>query len=82
MAKGGDVEAAAESCGLYPSMMENADLRWAFLRKVYALLSLQLLLTVGLIATVVFVCAIPKFMFHTTPGIAVCILSLLVPFIS
>ncbi|PSR92755.1 BI1-like protein [Actinidia chinensis var. chinensis] len=81
MAKGGDVEAAAESGGLYPSMTKNADLRWAFLRKVYALLSLQLLLTVGLIATVVFVSAIPKFMFHTTPGIAVCVLSLLVPFI-
>ncbi|XP_057476879.1 protein LIFEGUARD 2-like [Actinidia eriantha] len=81
MAKGGHVEAAAENGGLYPSMTDNADLQWSFLRKVYALLSLQLLLTVGLIATVVFVCTIPRFMFHTTPGIAVCILSLLVPFI-
>ncbi|KAH6758024.1 Bax inhibitor-1 family protein [Perilla frutescens var. hirtella] len=45
----GDVEAAL----LYPSMQENPDLRWAFIRKVYSILTIQLLVTVAVAAVVV-----------------------------
>ncbi|CDO99103.1 unnamed protein product [Coffea canephora] len=40
--KGGDVE-NANNGQLYPGMMENPQMRWAFIRKVYVLLCLQLL---------------------------------------
>ncbi|RZC48934.1 hypothetical protein C5167_017363 [Papaver somniferum] len=41
--KNGDIEAGNSQ--LYPNMLVNPQLRWAFIRKVYVILSLQLLLT-------------------------------------
>ncbi|KAK3042205.1 hypothetical protein RJ639_001325, partial [Escallonia herrerae] len=79
--RSGDVEAACGGGGLYPSMTEDPKLRWSFVRKVYTILSMQLLLTVGMAAMVVFVRPIPKFLLHTTPGIVVCVLLLILPLV-
>jgi len=66
---------------LYPMMQEPPQLRWAFIRKVYIILAMQLLLTVGVAATVVFVPPIPRFILHTTPGLAIYIVSLILTLI-
>ncbi|KAL7177857.1 hypothetical protein ACSBR2_031087 [Camellia fascicularis] len=80
MMKNGDLE-AGENGRLYPSMTENPQLRWSFIRMVYSILAIQLLLTVAIAAIAVFVHTIPKFMLHTTPGIVLYVLTLIVPFI-
>ena len=81
-AKDGDIEAGNNGGSeLYPNMTEDPILRWGFIRKVYAILSLQLLLTVGVAATIMFVRPIPRFMFQTTPGIVVFLVILILPFI-
>jgi FtsH-binding integral membrane protein len=66
---------------LYPTMLESPQLRWAFIRKVYAILCMQMLLTTAVAATVVFVRPIPNFVTHTTSGIVVYIFLCLLPFI-
>jgi protein lifeguard len=46
----GDIEAGfshAHGDSLYPSMIESPELRWGFIRKVYTIVSIQLLLTAG-----------------------------------
>ncbi|XP_022138741.1 BI1-like protein isoform X2 [Momordica charantia] len=60
----GDVE----NDQIYPMMMESPQLRWGFIRKVYAIISMQLLLTAAVAAAVVFVRPIPIFFVRTTPG--------------
>ncbi|XP_010440403.1 PREDICTED: BI1-like protein [Camelina sativa] len=64
---------------LYPDMKESTELRWAFIRKVYTILSLQLLLTVGVSAVFFFVRPIPVFITETTPGLVVFFVILLLP---
>ncbi|XP_066332911.1 protein LIFEGUARD 2-like [Miscanthus floridulus] len=54
--------------GMYPYMMESPQLRWAFIRKVYAIVCLQLLLTVAVAATVNLVGAIGDFFRSRTMG--------------
>ncbi|KAF9677632.1 hypothetical protein SADUNF_Sadunf08G0127800 [Salix dunnii] len=78
--KGYDIEAGISN-QLYPMMQEPPQLRWAFIRKVYVILALQLLLTVGVAATVVFVRPIPNFILHTTPGLAIYIVFLVLTLI-
>ncbi|KAI5580252.1 hypothetical protein BDE02_08G142700 [Populus trichocarpa] len=78
--KGFDMEAGISN-QLYPMMQEPPQLRWAFIRKVYIILAMQLLLTVGVAATVVFVPPIPRFILHTTPGLAIYIVSLILTLI-
>jgi len=78
--KGFDMEAGISN-QLYPMMQELPQLRWAFIRKVYIILAMQLLLTVGVAATVVFVPPIPRFILHTTPGLAIYIVSLILTLI-
>ena len=56
--KGGDLEAgssgaAGQQRALYPGMQESPELRWALIRKIYVILSLQLLLTAAVAAVVV-----------------------------
>lgn len=65
-----DLEAGA-SRRLYPSMVESPELRWGFIRKVYAILTVQLLLTIAVAATVDFVRPIAHFLVKTRPGIGV-----------
>lgn len=78
--KGGfDIE--AQNGGLYPGMMENPELRWGFIRKVYVILCFQLLLTVAVASVVVFVHPINDFVLHTPAGLALYILTIVLTFI-
>lgn len=54
---------------LYPTMLESPQLRWAFIRKVYVIISMQLLLTVAVAAAVIFYRPIPDFFVKTTGGL-------------
>ncbi|KAM7462843.1 hypothetical protein LguiA_030964 [Lonicera macranthoides] len=49
--KHGDIE-TGNGGQLYPNMMESPEMRWAFIRKVYAILSIQMLMSVAIGATV------------------------------
>ncbi|XP_048558598.1 protein LIFEGUARD 2-like isoform X2 [Triticum urartu] len=88
--KGGDIEAGtsagtgtapAPAQGLYPGMAESPELRWALIRKIYVILSLQLLLTAVVAAVVVKVRAIPHFFISSYAGLGVYISILILPFI-
>ncbi|XP_076918507.1 protein LIFEGUARD 4-like [Bidens hawaiensis] len=59
-----DIEAAKQ----YPSQMEDPQLRWGFIRKVYSIMTLQLLLTVVIASIVVATPRINQF-FHTQAGL-------------
>ncbi|XP_044978375.1 protein LIFEGUARD 2-like [Hordeum vulgare subsp. vulgare] len=90
--KGGDIEAGtsngtagtappAPAQALYPGMAESPELRWALIRKIYVILSLQLLLTVVIAAVVVKVPAIPHFFVSSYAGLGLYISILISPFI-
>jgi protein lifeguard len=49
-------------------MIESPQLRWAFIRKVYALVAMQLLATAAAAAAVYFVPAIRRFFAARTPA--------------
>ncbi|KAF8016534.1 hypothetical protein BT93_H1908 [Corymbia citriodora subsp. variegata] len=68
--KTGDVE-SGRAAALYPGMLESPQLRWASMRKVYAILLVQLLLTAGVATAVVLVKPLPRFIAKTWPGFAV-----------
>lgn len=80
--KGGGFDIEAQTGYLYPGMMENPELRWGFIRKVYVILCIQLLLTVAVASVVVFVEPISHFVLHTPAGLALYILSVVLTFIS
>ena len=89
--KGGDLEAgtsgggatgtAAPTRGLYPGMNESPEMRWALIRKIYAILSLPLLLTAAVAAVVVKVRAIPHFFVSSNAGLGLYIFLVIFPFI-
>nr|CAN81203.1 hypothetical protein VITISV_035442 [Vitis vinifera] len=56
-----DVEAGARP--LYPMMLENPQLRWAFIRKIYSIVAVQLLLTIA-VAAVVVTLLCPLYYYH------------------
>lgn len=66
---------------LYPMMLESPQLRWAFIRKVYSILTLQLLVTIAVAAVVVSVRPIAVFFATTGAGLGLYILLILMPFI-
>ncbi|KAG2325338.1 hypothetical protein Bca4012_030905 [Brassica carinata] len=66
---------------LYPMMMESPELRWSFIRKVYSIISIQLLVTIAVAATVVKVHPISVFFTTTSAGIALYILVIFTPLI-
>ncbi|CAI9292845.1 unnamed protein product [Lactuca saligna] len=66
MGKDHDLEAGKH----YPSQMEDPQLRWGFIRKVYSILTLQLLLTVLIASIVVLTPRINQF-FRTQTGLIV-----------
>ncbi|XP_057959114.1 protein LIFEGUARD 4-like [Malania oleifera] len=68
--KVGDLE-AGNNGRLYPTMLENPQFRWAFIRKVYTILSVQFLLTVGVAAGVVFTPRVSQFFGLTKPGLII-----------
>ncbi|KAH9316118.1 hypothetical protein KI387_024745, partial [Taxus chinensis] len=76
-----DLEASV-STPLYPGIpdQENA-LRWAFIRKVYAILSVQMLLTVAAGSIVVFVRPVALFFVSSGLGLGLYIALVILPFI-
>lgn len=81
-----DVEACypggAPGGGMYPYMIENAQLRWAFIRKVYAIVATQLVVTVAIAAAVYSVPAIRRFFLARTPAsLAAFVLVIVAPLI-
>ena len=77
---GGDAEAGMAR-PLYPMMLESPQLRWAFVRKVYAILSIQMLLTIAVASVVVFVLPVALFFVSTPAGFALYIFLIILPFI-
>ncbi|KAK1412578.1 hypothetical protein QVD17_33950 [Tagetes erecta] len=67
---------------LYPNMPESPDLRWSFIRKVYSIVTIQLLLTVAVAAFVVSYHPIVTFLTTTKGGLACYILIIITPFIT
>ncbi|KAK7243023.1 hypothetical protein RIF29_37807 [Crotalaria pallida] len=67
---------------LYPTMLENPQLRWSFIRKVYSIISIQLLLTIAVASVVVAVHPIARFFVGSTTGLVLYIVLLIAPFIT
>lgn len=72
---------AGQPGALYPGMDESVDLRWAFIRKIYTILTLQLFLTAAVAALVVAIPSIPRFLLSSNSGFALYIVLLLLPFL-
>jgi FtsH-binding integral membrane protein len=70
-----------ETRTLYPMMLENPQLRWSFIRKVYSIITFQLLLTIVVASVVVFVPPIAHFFVSSTQGLILYIVLIFVPFI-
>lgn len=66
---------------LYPTMTEDPQMRWAFIRKVYAIISIQMLITIAVAAAVVFFLPSPQNFLATTSGKVTYIVILILPFI-
>ncbi|KAK7336785.1 hypothetical protein VNO77_17333 [Canavalia gladiata] len=80
--RGGGGEGEGGTRPLYPAMLENPQLRWSFIRKVYSIITFQLLLTIAVASVVVFVHPIAHFFVGSTAGLVLFILLLIVPFIT
>ncbi|CAJ2630697.1 bi1-like protein [Trifolium pratense] len=59
----GDIESGFHG-DLYPGMMESPELRWGFVRKVYAIVSIQLLFTAAFASMFVFFPPAKNFVLH------------------
>ncbi|WJX15794.1 hypothetical protein P8452_05895 [Trifolium repens] len=57
-------------------MHENPELRWSFIRKVYSIITLQLLLTIAVVSVVVFVPAVTNFVNNYVPNYVLCIVTM------
>ncbi|CAM8973627.1 unnamed protein product [Rhodiola kirilowii] len=66
---------------LYPDMLESPELRWGFIRKIYSIVALQLLLTIAVAAVVVTYEPISVFLSTTTPGLVLYVVLILTPLI-
>ncbi|KAF7804725.1 BI1-like protein [Senna tora] len=77
--KSNDVEAGARP--LYPMMLESPELRWSFIRKVYSIITFQLLATIAVASVVVFVRPIAHFFVASGAGLALYIVLIITPFI-
>ncbi|KAK6940773.1 Bax inhibitor 1-related [Dillenia turbinata] len=77
--KNGDVEAGARP--LYPMMLEPPELRWAFIRKIYSILAIQMLITIAVASVVVVVHPVKYFFASTSAGLALYIVLIITPFI-
>ncbi|KAL7587523.1 protein LIFEGUARD 2 [Lactuca sativa] len=75
-----DVESGSSE-PLYPTMVESPDLRWSFIRKIYTIVAIQLLLTAVVGAIVVSYHPIVIFLTTTRGGFACYILIIITPFI-
>lgn len=66
---------------MYPMMLEPPAIRWAFIRKIYSIIAIQLLVTIAVAAVVVSVHPIAVFFVSTGAGLALYILLIILPFI-
>ncbi|KAJ3702470.1 hypothetical protein LUZ61_006175 [Rhynchospora tenuis] len=66
---------------LYPAMVESPELRWGLIRKIYSIVSVQILLTVAVASIVVFIPPVTTFFVTTTPGLVLYIFLIIFPFI-
>lgn len=66
---------------LYPMMLESPQLRWAFIRKIYSIVTLQLLMTIAVASVVVTVHPIALYFATTGGGLALYIILIITPFI-
>lgn len=74
-----DVESGSSL--LYPTMHESVELRWSFIRKIYAIVSIQLLLTIAVASVVVTVHPVTHFFTSTGLGLVLYIVIIITPFI-
>ncbi|KAI3915279.1 hypothetical protein MKX01_035538 [Papaver californicum] len=79
----GDIESGttSEQPLLYPMMSASPELRWAFIRKIYTIVSIQLLLTAAVSSVVVFVPAVSHFILYSHAGLSLYIAILITPLI-
>ncbi|KAI3962656.1 hypothetical protein MKX01_037299 [Papaver californicum] len=79
----GDIESGttSEQPLLYPMMSGSPELRWAFIRKIYTIVSIQLLLTVAVSSVVVFVPAVSHFILYSHAGVSLYVAILITPLI-
>lgn len=75
-----DVESGTSE-PLYPMMLEAPELRWAFIRKIYSVVAIQLILTVVVAAVVVSFRPISAFFTTTSAGLFLYILLIFTPFV-
>ncbi|CAA2963176.1 BI1 [Olea europaea subsp. europaea] len=74
-----DVESGSRP--LYPMMLESPELRWSFIRKIYTIVTFQLLLTIAVASVVVTVRPVSVFFVTTGAGLALYIVLIVTPFI-
>ncbi|KAL0921617.1 hypothetical protein M5K25_008706 [Dendrobium thyrsiflorum] len=79
--KGPDIEAGGGARPLYPSMLESPEIRWAFIRKIYSILSIQMLLTIAVSSVVIFVKPISHFFVSSGVGLGLYIFLIILPFL-
>ncbi|CAK8573922.1 unnamed protein product [Lathyrus sativus] len=77
----GDIEAGIHQDGFYPSMIESPELRWGFIRKVYTIVSIQLLFTAGFTSLFVFFPPARDFVRYNDLRIVVLIVAVIFTFI-
>ncbi|XP_072952507.1 protein LIFEGUARD 2-like [Typha angustifolia] len=77
--KNGDIESGSRF--LYPMMTESPELRWAFIRKIYIILTFQVAMTAAVAAVVVSVRPISHFFVSSSAGLGLYIFLLILPFI-
>ncbi|XBI68439.1 hypothetical protein VPH35_047639 [Triticum aestivum] len=83
--KGGDIEAGTSggtTGTAVPALAQSPALCWALIRKIYVILSLQLLLTAVIAAVVVKVPAIPHFFVSSYAGLGLYIFIPILPIIT
>ncbi|KAL7597931.1 protein LIFEGUARD 2 [Lactuca sativa] len=76
-----DIESGS-SQPLYPMMLESPELRWSFIRKIYSIVAIQLLLTAAVGSLVVTYHPIVIFFTTTNAGLACYLLLIIAPFIT
>ncbi|XP_076894807.1 protein LIFEGUARD 2-like [Bidens hawaiensis] len=77
-----DLESGSSDEPLYPIMSESPELRWSFIRKIYSIVAVQLLLTAAAGAIVVTYHPIVTFLTTTNAGFVCYILIIVAPFIT
>ena len=80
MSGNGDIKSGGST--LYPTMLESPELRWCFIRKVHSIITIQLFLGIAVAFIVVFVHPVANFFFNSKLGHVLCIVLIIVPFIS